>query len=78
MVSPDDPHRDLVAKRGDYASAGIAEYWIVDPRTETFSVLGLEGGAYAEHGLFRRGDEAGSKLLPGLLINVAAAFDARQ
>ena len=31
VVSPDDPARDLVAKRTDYAEAGIPEYWIVDP-----------------------------------------------
>ena len=26
VVSPDDPARDLVDKRSDYAAAGIAEY----------------------------------------------------
>ena len=31
VVSPDDPDRDLVVKRADYAEAGIPEYWIVDP-----------------------------------------------
>ena len=31
VVSPDDPPRDLVVKRADYAEAGIPEYWIVDP-----------------------------------------------
>ena len=78
VVSPDDPQRDMVAKRGDYASAGIAEYWIVDPRTETFWVLALDRGTYAQHGAFRRGDRAVSKLLPDLLVDVTAVFDARQ
>ena len=26
VISPDDPDRDLVDKRSDYAEAGIAEY----------------------------------------------------
>ena len=29
VVSPDDPARDLVTKRNEYAQAGIPEYWIV-------------------------------------------------
>src|SRR5947207_2631040 len=31
VVSPDDPARDYVAKRRDYAETGIVAYWIVDP-----------------------------------------------
>ena len=52
VVSPDDPGRDLVVKRADYAEAAIPEYWIVDPRVETVTVLTLAGGAYVEHGVF--------------------------
>ena len=33
VVSPDDPGRDFVQKRGDYAEAAIPEYWIVEPGT---------------------------------------------
>ena len=39
VVSPDDPERDLVHKRRDYAEAAVPEYWIVDPETETITVL---------------------------------------
>ena len=53
IVSPDGPKRDLVDKRRDYAEAGIPEYWIVDPRNETVTVLALRGAAYVEHGVFR-------------------------
>ena len=35
VVSPDDPYRDLVEKRIDYAEAGIPEYWIVNPIDDT-------------------------------------------
>jgi Uma2 family endonuclease len=76
VVSADKPERDLVEKRGDYAEAGIPEYWIVNPETETISVLRLEDTAYAEHGVFGRGAEAASVLLPGFTVSVDAVFDA--
>ena len=75
VVSPDDPARDLVAKRTDYAEAGIPEYWIVDPRVETVTVLTLAGGTYVEHGVFFRGDTATSPLLDGFAVDVTALFD---
>ena len=76
VVSPDDPDRDLVEKRADYAKAGIPEYWIVDPRDETITVLFLEGDAYVEHDVCARGGEAASPLLDGFAADVAAVFDA--
>ena len=75
VVSDDDPARDLVDKPADYAAAGIPEYWIADPRNETVTVLTLAGEAYAEHGVFSRGDTATSPLLDGFAVDVAALFD---
>ena len=76
VVSPDDPDRDLVVKRADYAEAGIPEYWIVDPRNQTITVLALEENRYVEHGVFARGDTATSRLLAGFAVDVTAVFDA--
>ena len=76
VVSPDNPDRDLVEKRADYAEAGIPEYWIADPRDETICVLTLRGAAYAEQGVYRRGDTAPSALLAGFSAEVSAVFDA--
>ena len=76
IVSPDDPKRDLVDKRRDYAEAGIPEYWIVDPRTKTVTVLVLRGEAYVKHGVFGRGAQATSDSLDGLTVDVSAVFDA--
>ena len=39
VVSPDDPDRDLVEKRADYAAAGIAEYLDRRPRVRRPSTL---------------------------------------
>ncbi|MCY3787978.1 MAG: Uma2 family endonuclease, partial [Gemmatimonadetes bacterium] len=68
----DRPQRDLVAKRTDYAEAGIPEYWIADPRNATIQVLALESERYVEHGVFARGDTATSRLLDGLSVDVGA------
>jgi Uma2 family endonuclease len=76
VVSPDKPERDRVEKRLDYAEGGIPEYWIVDPAAETITVLRLEGNAYAEHGIFARGETATSVLLPGFAVSVDETLDA--
>ena len=75
VVGPDDPARDYVVKRGDYAEAGVPEYWIVDPRTETVTVLVLRGDAYIEQGAHGRGETADSPLLTGLGVEVDAVFE---
>ena len=75
IVSPDDPPRDLVVKRADYAEAAIHEYWIVDPPVETVTVLKLAGPDYVEHGVFARGDTATSALPDGRGFDVTAFFD---
>ena len=76
VVSPDDPERDTVKKRAEYAAAGIGEYWIVNPLTATLSVLTLSEGetVYAEHGVFTAGHVAESALLKGFQVDVAEVF----
>ncbi len=76
VVSPSGAKRDLVDKRLDYAEAGIPEYWIVDPRYETVTVLTLADGEYAEAGVFARGTNAVSSFVPDLQVSVDDLFDA--
>ena len=75
-MSEEKPERDLIDKRGDYAEAGVPEYWIVNPQTDTITVLCLRGDAYEEAGAYRRGESAPSVLLAGFSVDVAAVFDA--
>jgi Uma2 family endonuclease len=76
VVSPNDPKRDWVEKRSEYAAAGIPEYWIADPRDKTLTVLTLDGGAteYREAGRYGEGEAARSVLLDGLAADVTATF----
>lgn len=70
--------RDLVAKRNDYAQAGVAEYWIVDPDEQTVIVLSLDGQSYRTHGEFQQGTVATSPLLPKFQINVTELIESAQ
>jgi Uma2 family endonuclease len=76
IVSPDDPDRDLVTKRAEYAAAAIPEYWIVQPDVELITVLHRAETAYAEHDTFRRGDTLTSPLLPDLALSVTEILSA--
>jgi Uma2 family endonuclease len=76
VVSEDKPERDLADKRRDYAEAGVLEYWIVNPQTETITVLQLGQGAYEEAGIYRRGESATSVSRPEFSVAVADVFDA--
>jgi Uma2 family endonuclease len=77
VVSKDKPERDLVEKVQDYAEAGVPEYWIVNPQAETITVLRLEGTAYVEHGIFKRGTKATSALLADFNVDVSDVLDAK-
>lgn len=70
VVSPDDPPRDYVMKRAEYAAGGIPEYWILDPAVRQILVLGLEGSAYVERGKYGPGQFAPSHHLPGFGLAV--------
>jgi Uma2 family endonuclease len=77
IVSPDKPARDTEEKPLDYAEAGIPEYWIVNPLDDTITVLVLTADAYAQHGVFRRGQLATSRLLDGFSVSVDEVMEAR-
>ena len=76
VVSEDKPERDLVDKRGDYAEARVPEYWIVNPQTETITVLRLRADRYEEAGIYRRGQSAMSVLRPDFSVAVSDVFDS--
>ncbi len=48
LLSPGTRRHDLVLKRRAYERAGIASYWIVDPKVPSLTVLELRGRTYVE------------------------------
>jgi Uma2 family endonuclease len=62
--------RDYEAKRSDYAKAGIAEYWIVDPEQRLITVLGLQGTTYRTLGEYGAGQVAKGHYWEGFSIAV--------
>ncbi len=76
VVSKDDPNRDLVDKRKQYARAGISEYWIVDPLTKTITVLRLKKDRYVIYSHAGSTGLVRSALLDGFTADAAAVFAA--
>jgi Uma2 family endonuclease len=68
--------RDYEDKRVDYAKAGVSEYWIVDPKDQTVTVLVLAGDCYVDFGRFVPGQTASGKLLNKMMISVEALMQA--
>lgn len=73
---PQNRERDLDVKRLEYARAGIAEYWIIDPEQATITVLTLQDDAYRIAGQYGQGQAASSVLLTGFAVDVHATFRA--
>jgi Uma2 family endonuclease len=56
--------RDLTIKRKIYARFEIAEYWVVDPDTDTAEILVWSELGYASAGVFKKTDRLSSPMLP--------------
>jgi len=74
VLSPSTAYYDLTKKRDLYASAGVLEYWIVDPERRTVEVLALHDGVYGRSAFSEGEGSVGSALLHGFSVDVAALF----
>lgn len=76
VLSPGNPSLDLDVKLRAYEEAGVAEYWIVDPKLRTVVLhrLGTGRSGYRRLGPFRAGDLVHSAVLPGLELKVEDLF----
>lgn len=68
IVSPDSVLRDYEHKRRQYESAGVREYWIIDPDEQRATFLRLSRGRYQEVPL-EDGRVFHSSVLPGLSLD---------
>ena len=78
IVSTDDPSRDYVTKRQEYAAMGVPEYWIIDPVKQTIHVLVLTESAYREVQVAGAGEVAISRTVAGFQVDVAAILAQAQ
>lgn len=74
ITSPSTEARDRGLKFEDYARHGVAEYWIIDPDTETISQYFLEGGAYRLQ-LSTQTGTLHSRAVSGFALPARAIFD---
>jgi Uma2 family endonuclease len=77
IVSPTNWLTDRRTKFELYAEAGVAEYWLADPRAHTIEVFTLASGRYELVGCFGQGERARSPVLPGFTPAVDAVFSER-
>ena len=64
VASPEAARYDRTTKREVYASAGVREYWLVDPILRTVEVLSLKDQAYQSNGIFSGKDTLISQIAP--------------
>ncbi|GIK57019.1 MAG: Uma2 family endonuclease [Chloroflexi bacterium] len=74
ILSPGTRQTDRREKYAEYAQAGIAEYWMVDPEEETIEVFVLAEGAYRLLVKAGAGEKARSALLAGFEVLAEEAF----
>jgi Uma2 family endonuclease len=77
ILSPSTKSKDTVRKFNLYLDAGVREYWIVDPDTETVQVYVLENGRYADtfYGIKPEDpDTIAVTVLPGCVIDLKEVF----
>lgn len=70
VISPSTFKADRGEKFYEYARAGVAEYWLIDPQARTIEVYTLEQGAYLLRGKWGPGGTASSALLTGFEVAV--------
>jgi len=74
VISSGTPRLDRGQKFLEYASAGVDEYWLVDPQAQTIEVFALEEGTYTLSGKFGPGEGARSQMLTGFEVPVDEVF----
>ena len=76
VLSPSSIRTDRIVKFDAYEQAGVAEYWIVNPKTRSVEVYTLSGREYALLGEFTSDETLTSGVLAGLEIEVGVLFGA--
>jgi len=73
ILSPSSGSHDRVVKFNTYLQAGVREYWIVDPVTQTVNIHINENGKYITSA-WPKDAIMSSHVLPGCTIDLAEVF----
>jgi Uma2 family endonuclease len=74
IASPGTATYDRSKKLPVYERAGVGEYWIVDPITQSVEVLLLENDSYQSKGVFAGQSLLPSRVVPDLPVRVNQFF----
>ena len=75
ILSPSTQRHDRLVKLNLYQRAGVREYWIVDPDTQTVQVMLQDGnGALQIHEVYTREGVAKVNVLEGCFIELSKVF----
>lgn len=76
ILSPSTQRHDRLVKLGLYQRAGVREYWIVDPQSQSVQVHLLDDhGALQIHEVYGRGEIAKVHSLNGCFIELRKVFE---
>jgi Uma2 family endonuclease len=73
VLSPSTVRHDRIVKFRKYQRAGVREYWIVDPETQSIQACVLENGRYVTS-MYDEADTAPISVLPGCRIVLKDIF----
>ncbi len=75
VISPSSMRLDRHTKFDAYERAGVAEYWLADPKTRSVEVYVLSNSEYALLGQFTNEEMITSNVLAGLTIQTSTLFN---
>ena len=74
ILSPGNARRHVQQKLEDYASTGVREACIIDPKGRSVTVFHLEKNALREAAVYRPGERPRSRVLSRLALPVDRLF----
>ena len=74
IISPGSRKTDEEEKMAEYAEAGVAEYWLIDPKTEMIHIYVLMGDAYELRQTAGSNEAAQSIIIDGFSVSVNTLF----
>lgn len=74
ILSPSTQRHDRLVKLGLYQRAGVREYWIADPDSQTVQVFTLRDGLLLPYEVYERTSVAKVNVLDGCFIELGKVF----